>query len=159
MGNSLIGQKAPDFTLPNSTGKIVSLSDLDGQWKVIFFYARDSGPACKRGCLTFKEQYDLFQSLTPPVQIIGISQNSVKDHEIFKNKLNLPFDILSDQDLIITKSYGVPVFLGRFPALSSFVIGPDRKIHHCYDWLFRPRKHVAKILDSLSQISRGEDIK
>jgi peroxiredoxin Q/BCP len=159
MGNSLIGQKAPDFTLPKSNGGSLSLSDLDGQWKVIFFYAKDGSPTCKRGCLTFKEQYDLFQSLTPPVHIIGISQDSVKDHDIFKNKLNLPFDILSDQDRVVAKSYGVPLFLGRFPAKSSFVIGPDRTIHHCYDWLFRPRKHVAKILNSLSQISKGGDIK
>tara|TARA_B110000116_G_scaffold39450_1_gene31734 strand:- start:1301 stop:1780 length:480 start_codon:yes stop_codon:yes gene_type:complete len=159
MGNSLIGQKAPDFTLPKSDGGSLSLSDLDGQWKVIFFYARDGSPACKRGCLTFKEQYDLFQSLTPPVQIIGISQDSVKEHEMFKNKLDLPFDILSDQGLAVTRSYGVPVFLGKFPALSSFVIGPDRTIHHCYDWLFRPRKHVAKILNSLSQISKDGGIK
>lgn len=159
MRKSLVGQEAPDFTLPKSDGGSLSLSDLDGKWKVIFFYARDGSPVCKRGCLSFKEQYGLFQSLTPPVQVIAISQDSLKDHEIFKNKLNLPFDILSDKGRVVTKSYGVPVFLGKFPGKSSFVIGPDRKIHHCYDWLFRPRKHVAKILASLSQISKGEDTK
>ena len=78
MSSTLIGQKAPEFTLPNSDGENFSLSELDGQWKVIFFYARDGSPTCKRGCLSFKEQHDLFQSLTPPVQIIGISQDSAK---------------------------------------------------------------------------------
>ena len=73
MSSSLIGQKAPDFTLPTSDGESFSLSELDGQWKVLFFYARDGSPTCKRGCLSFKEQHDLFQSLTPPVEIIGIS--------------------------------------------------------------------------------------
>ena len=95
MSSTLIGQKAPEFTLPKSDGENFSLSELDGQWKVIFFYARDGSPTCKRGCLSFKEQHDLFQSLTPPVQIIGISQDSAKDHDEFKKKLDLPFTLLA----------------------------------------------------------------
>ena len=153
MASSLIGQEAPDFTLPTSDGGSFKLSDLDGSWKVIFFYARDGSPTCKRGCLSFKEQHDLFKSLTPPVEIIGISQDSSKDHDEFKQQLDLPFALLSDEDRLVAEAYGVPIFLGRFPAKSSFVIGPDRTIHHCYDWLFRPRRHVARILDSLSRIN------
>ncbi len=154
MASSLIGQEAPDFTLPTSDGGTFKLSDLDGKWKVLFFYARDGSPTCKRGCLSFKEQHDLFQSLSPAVVIIGISQDSTKDHDEFKQKLDLPFALLSDEERIVAEAYGVPLFLGRFPAKSSFVIGPDRKIHHCYDWLFRPRRHVARILDSLSRITK-----
>ena len=154
MASSLVGQEAPEFTLPTSDGGSFNLSDLDGSWKVLFFYARDGSPTCKRGCLSFKEQHDLFQSLTPSVEIIGNSQDSTKDHDEFKQQLDLPFILLSDEDRIVAEAYGVPLFLGRFPAKSSFVIGPDRKIHHCYDWLFRPRRHVARILDSLSQISK-----
>ncbi len=75
MESTLIGQKAPDFTLPTSEGDAFSLAQLDGKWKVIFFYARDGSPTCKRGCLTFKQQYELFQSLTPPVEIVGIRQD------------------------------------------------------------------------------------
>tara|TARA_B100001996_G_scaffold216763_1_gene166657 strand:+ start:523 stop:993 length:471 start_codon:yes stop_codon:yes gene_type:complete len=155
MASSLTGQKAPEFTLSTSDGESFSLSDLDGAWKVLFFYARDGSPTCKRGCLTFKEQYDLFQSLTPPVEIIGISQQPTRDHEEFKQQLDLPFPILSDENRAVANAYGVPIFLGRFPAKSSFVIGPDRTIHYCYDWLFRPRRHVARILDSLSTVTQG----
>ena len=155
MSKSLIGQKAPDFTLPTSDGESFSLSDLDGSWKVLFFYAKDGSPTCKRGCLNFKQQYDLFQSLKPPVEVVGISQDSVRDHAEFKQQLGLPFPLLSDEGRVVAESYGVPLFLGRFPAKSSFVIGPDRTIHHCYDWLFRPRKHVARILSSLSEITKG----
>ena len=61
MASSLIGQEAPDFTLPTSDGGSFKLSDLDGSWKVIFFYARDGSPTCKRGCLSFKEQHDFVQ--------------------------------------------------------------------------------------------------
>ena len=153
MSSSLIGQKAPDFTLPTSDGESFSLSELDGQWKVLFFYARDGSPTCKRGCLNFKEQYDLFQSLSPPVEIIGISEDSVEDHRRFKEELDLPFPLLSDPEREVSSAYGVPVHLGKFPGKSSFLVGPDRKIHYCYDWLFRPRRHVAKILNTLSKLS------
>ena len=70
MASSLIGQEAPEFTLPTSDGGSFNLSDLDGSWKVLFFYARDGSPTCKRGCLSFKEQHDLFQ-LTNTIRFKG----------------------------------------------------------------------------------------
>jgi len=150
---SLVGTTAPNFTALTSEGEEFNLSDLDGRWKVIFFYAEDGSPTCKRGCLSFKEQYNIFKSLEPPAEIIGISQNTVDEHKEFKEELGLPFVLLSDPERNIAESYGVPVHLGRFPAKSSFVIGPDNKIHFVYDWLFRPRQHVAKILRSLSSVT------
>ena len=150
---SMVGSKAPDFTLKTNEGEEFSLSDLDGQWKVLFFYAKDGSPTCKRGCLSFKDQYDLFRSLEPPVEIFGISQNSVSEHREFKEELQLPFILLSDPDRKVAESFKVPVHLGTFPAKSSFVVGPDNTIHHVYDWLFRPRQHVANILSALSSVT------
>ena len=153
MSNQLVGQSAPDFSLKSSTDEVVKLSDYDGKWKVLFFYAKDGSPTCKRGCLNFKEQYNLFQSLTPPVEIIGISEDSIEDHRRFKEELELPFPLLSDPEREVAKAYSVPMFLGKFPGKSSFLVGPDRTIHYCYDWLFRPRRHVAKILNTMSKLS------
>ena len=125
MSSSLIGQKAPDFTLPTSDGESFSLSELDGQWKVLFFYARDGSPTCKRGCLSFKEQHDLFQSLTPPVEIIGISQDSAKDHDEFKkNSISLSLCFLMKRDWS-QKPMAFPcfwvVFLQNPPSLSGLI--------------------------------------
>ena len=159
LGRQLVGEKAPNFTLPSSTEEMVSLADYDGKWKVLFFYAKDGSPTCKRGCLTFKQQYDLFQSLTPPVEVIGISQDSLEDHRRFKKELELPFSLLSDPEREVADAYGVPIHLGLFPAKSSFLIGPDRSVHYCYDWLFRPRRHVARILDAFSELSSGGTMK
>ena len=120
MGSQLVGQKAPNFTLMSTTEEAVSLKDYDGKWKVLFFYAKDGSPTCKRGCLTFKQQYDLFQSLTPPVEIIGISQDSLEDHRRFKSELDLPFSLLSDSDREVADAYGVQVHLGySLPSLHS----------------------------------------
>tara|TARA_B100000085_G_scaffold140553_1_gene128024 strand:- start:25 stop:501 length:477 start_codon:yes stop_codon:yes gene_type:complete len=154
--SSLIGSTAPEFTLNTSDGEMFSLSDLNGQWKVLFFYAKDGSPTCKRGCLSFKDQYDLFRSLTPPVEVIGISQDTVEQHKEFKEELQLPFTLLSDPDRKVAVDYGVSNHLGLFPAKSSFLLGPDNTIHHVYDWLFRPRTHVAKILSAMSRITDGD---
>jgi len=152
-----VGEKAPDFTLSDSESNEFKFSDLDGEWKVVFFYAKAGSPTCKRGCLSFKEQYDLFRSLTPPVEIIGISQDSSVEHKEFKEELDLPFPLLSDPERSVADLYEVPVYLGQFPAKSSFVIGPDREIKYVYDWLFRPRKHVARILAAMSDVTQRRE--
>ena len=152
---SLLGSKAPDFNLKTSEGKEFAFSSLDGQWKILFFYAEDGSPVCKRGCLSFKDHYNLFRTLEPPVEVIGISRDSVEQHRQFKEELDLPFVLLSDPDRKVATSFGVPLHLGSFPAKSSFLIGPDNTVHHVYDWHFRPRKHVATILDTVSNMNRG----
>ena len=68
---SLVGTTAPDFSAITSEGDEFNLSDLDGRWKVLFFYAEDGSPTCKRGCLSFKEQYNIFKSLEPPAEKSG----------------------------------------------------------------------------------------
>ena len=103
--------------------------------------------------MSFKEHYHLFRSLEPPVEIVGVSQDTAEDHKQFKEELELPFTLLSDEDRAVADAFGVPVHLGRFPAKSSFVIDPEGVIRHVYDWQFRPRHHVAKILDALSSIT------
>ena len=113
--SSMIGQKAPDFSLETSEGEQFNFSDLDGSWKVVFFYAKAGSPTCKRGCLTFKQQYDLFRSLEPSVEIIGISQDSVQQHREFKQELELPFILLSDSDRKVADMFKVPVHLGTLP--------------------------------------------
>ena len=60
VSKDLIGELAPEFTLTDDTGNEFQSSSLDGSWRILFFYAKDGSPTCKRGCLTFKEQHDLF---------------------------------------------------------------------------------------------------
>ena len=151
--SSMVGRKAPDFTLKTSEGQDISLSQLDGQWKVLFFYAKDGSPACKRGCLSFKDQYDLFRSLEPQVEVIGISQNTVSEHKEFKEEIKLPFTLLSDPERNVAESFKEPDHLGALTAKSSIVIGPDNNIHHVEDRLFRTRQHVANILSALSSVT------
>ena len=147
--SSIIGQEAPNFMLLDDNGQAFSSKNLEGSWRILFFYAKDGSPTCKRGCLTFKEQYDLFDSAG--CKIVGVSRDTVDQHKAFKKELGgLPFPLLSDVNGEVSGLFGVSKLLGTFPSKSSFLINPDNKIVYVYDWLFRPRKHVAQILSKLS---------
>jgi len=151
---NLVGQLAPSFTLTMEGGEIFDSSSLDGTWRVVFFYSRHNSPTCKRGCLTFKEQHDLFTSAG--CSIVGIGPGTLEEQAKFREVLgDLPFPLLADPDRIVGQKFNVPMHLGQFPAKSSFLIAPDNTVRYVYDWLFRPRRHVAKILADISVV-RGD---
>jgi peroxiredoxin Q/BCP len=155
MNDSIIGQTAPDFMLQSSDGSLFDSKSLYGKWRVIFFYSKNNSPTCKRGCLTFKEQYALFDS--SGCSIVGIGPGTLEELKVFKDSVgDLPFPLLADAERNVGIAYNIPLHLGQFPTKSSFVIGPDNKIHYVYDWLFRPRRHVAKILADISTVVGGE---
>ena len=153
---NLVGQQAPNFILESDDGTSFDSTSLEGTWRILFFYSRHNSPTCKRGCLTFKEQHDLFVSAG--CNVVGIGEGTSESHAKFKKEIGgLPFPLLADPDRAVADKFLVPVHLGMFPAKSSFLIGPDNRIHHVYDWLFRPRRHVARILKSLSSVTGGTD--
>ena len=155
MSKSIIGQDAPNFVLQADSGEMFDSKSLNGQWRVIFFYSKNNSPTCKRGCLTFKEQYELFKSAG--CSIVGIGPGTLENLKDFKSKIGeLPFPLLADTDRVVGVAYNIPLHLGQFPTKSSFVIGPDNKVHSVYDWLFRPRRHVATILSKISSVSGGK---
>ena len=83
------GSKAPDFALPNQDGQEVKLSDFAGRKVVVYFYPKDNTPGCTRQACAFAAAYEEFTKLGVPV--IGISKDSVKSHQNFIAKQNLPF--------------------------------------------------------------------
>ena len=88
--------------------------------------------------------------------IVGIGPGTTEELAGFKSNIgDLPFPLLADPERVVGQQFNVPVHLGQFPAKSSFLVGPDNTIQYVYDWLFRPRRHVAKILADISQV-RGD---
>ncbi len=100
-----IGQKAPDFTLPDKDGNMVSLSDFIGKKVVLYFYPKDNTPGCTKQACAFASLYEGFKSKN--VQVIGVSKDSVASHVKFAEKYNLPFILLSDKELKAIQEYGV----------------------------------------------------
>ena len=100
-----ISSKAPNFTLTDANGEIVSLSDFLGKKVVLYFYPKDNTPGCTRQACAFASAYDRFKS--NDVAVIGISRDSVASHVKFAEKYSLPFILLSDPDLEAISAYGV----------------------------------------------------
>ena len=99
------GMKAPDFTLPDKGGNMVSLSDFTGKKVVLYFYPKDNTAGCTRQACAFAVVYDVYRANEVPV--IGISKDSVKSHKGFADKNNLPFILLSDPEMEVIKAYDV----------------------------------------------------
>lgn len=100
-----VGTKAPDFTLPDKDGKMVSLSDFKGQKVVLYFYPKDNTPGCTRQACAFAGAYAAFKTLN--VAVIGISKDSTASHQKFADKHDLPFILLSDPERTAIEAYGV----------------------------------------------------
>ena len=100
-----IGAKAPDFTLSDKDGNVVSLSDFAGKKVVLYFYPKDNTPGCTRQACAFAASYEVFKSLDAVV--IGVSKDSVASHAKFAAKHDLPFILLSDPELEAIKAYDV----------------------------------------------------
>lgn len=99
------GMPAPQFTLPDSGGNLVSLSDFLGKKVVLYFYPKDNTPGCTRQACAFAAAYGQFMQKNAVV--IGISKDGVASHAKFAQKFSLPFILLSDEGLDVIKAYGV----------------------------------------------------
>lgn len=99
------GMKAPDFTLPDKDGNMVSLSDFKGQKVVLYFYPRDNTPGCTRQACAFAQNYGAFEE--KGVAVIGVSKDSVASHVKFAEKHQLPFILISDPELVAIQGYDV----------------------------------------------------
>lgn len=100
-----VGMKAPEFTLADKNGDIVSLSDFLGKKVVLYFYPKDNTPGCTRQACAFAVKNSEIESKNAVV--IGISKDSVNSHLNFATKYNLPFILLADSELSVIKAYGV----------------------------------------------------
>ncbi|ANU54552.1 thioredoxin-dependent thiol peroxidase [Acutalibacter muris] len=100
-----VGTKAPEFTLPDKDGNMVSLADFAGQKVVLYFYPRDNTPGCTRQACAFAGAYEEFKNINAVV--IGISKDSVASHQKFAEKHGLPFNLLSDPERAAIEAYGV----------------------------------------------------
>jgi peroxiredoxin Q/BCP len=99
------GAKAPQFTLPDAEGDLVSLADFAGKKVVLYFYPRDNTPGCTRQACAFAGAFEEFKQIGAVV--IGISKDSAASHKKFAEKHGLPFLLLSDPELAAIQAYGV----------------------------------------------------
>jgi len=105
MSSPEIGQTSPDFKLPATGGETVSLASFAGKKIVLYFYPRDDTPGCTTESQNFRDSIDAFDAAG--AVILGISQDSIKSHEKFKAKYEMPFELMSDEDGTVCTAYDV----------------------------------------------------
>ncbi|HWC31468.1 MAG TPA: thioredoxin-dependent thiol peroxidase [Dehalococcoidia bacterium] len=100
-----IGDAAPDFATVNENGDAVSLKGLRGKRVVLYFYPKDNTSGCTAQACAFRDAYPQIEDKNAVV--LGVSPDSAKSHQSFKNKFELPFPLLIDGDHKIADAYGV----------------------------------------------------
>lgn len=100
-----IGDSLPDLSLPATGNQTLQLNSLSGQPLVLYFYPKDDTPGCTQEGKDFRDHYPEFQQRQ--VIILGVSRDSVKKHEAFKTKYQLPFDLLADEDEVLCTQFEV----------------------------------------------------
>lgn len=145
-----VGQAAPDFTLKDQTGKLVTLSQFRDQHVVVlYFYPKDDTPGCTKEACSFRDDITRFNALG--VRVLGVSIDGVESHRAFAEKNRLNFPILSDVDHRVSLAYGVFSRLVGFAYAkrSTFVIGPDGMIRRIFTDV-DPQDHTVELLKYLS---------
>jgi peroxiredoxin Q/BCP len=100
-----VGEKAPEFALPDQHGKSIALKSLKGKQIVLYFYPKDDTPGCTKESCDFRDVES--QILRAGGVILGVSLDGKESHQKFIKKFGLPFSLLSDEDAAISKAYGV----------------------------------------------------
>lgn len=144
-----VGDRAPDFSLPDTDGNLVNLSDFKGKRVVLYFYPRDNTPGCTKEACGFRDAYDQYQ--VQDFVVFGISADDAKSHAKFVKKYELPFPLLCDEGGKVAaayESYGLKKFMGKEYlgiTRNTFVISPDGTIEKIY-LKVKPEFHAAQIL-------------
>ena len=152
MDKQLEGKKCPDFSGDCTSNKTLSFDDFKGKNLVIYFYPKDSTPGCTTEGQDFRDNYKEFQKYN--TEILGVSRDSVKSHENFKQKQLFPFELLSDPDEKMCKSFDVMKLKSMYGKeyigvdRSTFLISSDGKVAR--EWRsVKVKGHIAEVLEAV----------
>jgi thioredoxin-dependent peroxiredoxin len=141
-----------NFTLQNQDGKDVSLTDFKGKPVVLFFYPRADTPGCTIESCGFRDAFEQFQK--KGIVVLGISRDTVSSQKKFKDKYDLPYDLLADPDMELINRYDLVKPKNMYGKLvkgvkrTTYLIGPDQHLIHIFDEV-KPAGHAEEVLNLL----------
>jgi peroxiredoxin Q/BCP len=143
-----VGDTAPNFTVKDTIGKTVTLSEYIGKTVVLYFYPKDDTPGCTKQACSFRDNYQ--QYLSQGITVFGVSMDNEASHQQFTEKFNLPFPLLADVDGAITKAYDV---LGDrngtlYSQRVTYIIDGDGKIAQVYTSI-QTETHASDVLAAI----------
>ena len=147
-----VGEKAPAFTLVDDSGKKVSLKDFKGKKVVLYFYPKDLTPGCTVEACDFRDISALLKK--KKAVVLGVSKDSVTLHGKFRDKHELNFPLLSDEEGKVCETYGVwqeksmygKKYMGI--ARTTFIIGTTGKIEKIFEKV-KVKGHTEEVLENL----------
>jgi len=146
------GHLAPDFTLPTDTGDALTLLSLRGQWVVLYAYPKDDTSGCTTEACEFRDLFPKFKK--GKAVILGISPDSVKSHQKFKAKYELPFTLLADDEKVALQAYDIwaekSIYGRKYMGVerTTFIIDPDGRIARVFEKV-KPAGHAEEVIDSI----------
>ena len=151
MNKLKIGDKAPQFILPDQNGKLINLNDFIGKTNlVVYFYPKDESYGCTKEACSFRDSYEDFKE--SGAEVIGISADSEGSHKDFAANHKLPFILLSDKDKKVARLYGVGKTLGILPGRVTFIIDKQGIVRGIYSSQTNFQKHVDEAIEVLRKI-------
>jgi peroxiredoxin Q/BCP len=154
----LLGHPIPAFSLQDDQGTTVTAKDLTGQWTVLYAYPKDSTPGCTTEACDFRDNLARVQSLG--AQVYGISRDSLKSHQNFITKQNLPFRLLSDPETTLLKAlgaFGKKLMYGKEVEgiiRSTFLVDPKGVIRHVWPKV-SVKGHVEAVIEVLTGLQKA----
>ncbi len=150
--------KAPQFSLKDENGKVHKLSDYLGKYVLLYFYPKDDTSGCTKQACMIRDDFPNFRKLK--CTILGVSIDSVESHLKFKQKYDLPFTLLSDEDKKVVQKYGVwaqksmygKKYMGTLR--TSYLIDPKGKIVKIYENV-KPEVHAEEVLEDLKSLIKN----
>ena len=149
--------KAPNFKLLSTAKKDYSLKDSLGKYVVIYFYPKDDTPGCTIETNDFNKLLTKFKKLE--CEIYGISKDSLKSHDKFRDKYKIKFDLLTDEEIKVLKKYkvwGKKKFMGReYMGINrtTFLIDKKGKILKIWENV-KVKDHAKEVLVTLKDIQK-----
>ncbi|MBD2345517.1 peroxiredoxin [Anabaena subtropica] len=139
-----VGTDAPAFTVKDTNGNTVSLSDFAGKTVVLYFYPKDDTPGCTKQACSFRDAQPDYKN--KDVVVLGVSADDEGSHQAFTQKYNLNFPLLADTDKSLIKAYDVDG--GGYAKRVTYVISPEGKIVHV-DSTVNTTTHASDLLTAL----------
>ena len=139
-----VGDNAPGFTVKDTNGNTVSLSDFKGKTVVLYFYPKDDTPGCTKQACSFRDATAEYKN--KDVVVLGVSADDEASHQAFTQKYNLTFPLLADTEKALINSYDVDG--GGYAKRVTYVIDGEGKIIHV-DASVNTSSHASDVLSAL----------
>ena len=146
--NLSVGDKAPEIEAQTYGGETVKLSDYNDKTVALYFYPKDNTGTCTKEACSMRDGMEELESLG--IQVIGVSTDSVKSHENFKNKYNLNFPLLSDKSKEVIHSYGVESAFGSAKRV-TFLIDKSGVIRHIWPKV-KAAQHAQEVAEKVKDL-------